>query len=112
MLLPLLLDLIVFPFVQVPDVVSIKNTAAAAHVNYPDMAPGVIINTFKNGTITELFFLNIGDSAKDQGISEKVVTTAVEAGWTRIQDVIWVKSIYGKGHYTPSVRQDEDLNAI
>ncbi len=51
-----------------------------------------------------IFFLNIGDSAVDQGISEKVVTTAVEAGWTRIQDIIWVKSIYGKGHYTPSGR--------
>ncbi|MHA1728740.1 MAG: DNA-methyltransferase [Promethearchaeota archaeon] len=49
-----------------------------------------------------VFFLNIGDSALDQGISEKVATTAVRTGWTRIQDIIWVKSIYGKGHYTPS----------
>ncbi|MHA1611676.1 MAG: DNA-methyltransferase [Promethearchaeota archaeon] len=51
-----------------------------------------------------IFFLNIGDSAADQGISEKVVNSAVEMGWTRIQDIIWVKSIYGKGHYTPSGR--------
>ncbi len=51
---------------------------------------------------TALLFLNIGDSAKDQGISEKVAKSAEDAGWYRIQDIIWVKSIYGKGHYTPS----------
>ncbi|UYP48094.1 hypothetical protein NEF87_004379 [Candidatus Lokiarchaeum ossiferum] len=49
-----------------------------------------------------LFFLNIGDSAQDQGISEKVAQSAVNAGWHRVQDIIWIKSIYGKGHYTPS----------
>ena len=49
-----------------------------------------------------IFYLNIGDSASDQGISEKVAGTAIKAGWKRIQDIIWVKSIYGKGHYTPS----------
>ncbi|OLS12165.1 MAG: DNA modification methylase [Promethearchaeota archaeon CR_4] len=49
-----------------------------------------------------VFFLNIGDSATDQGISEKVVNAAEEVGWHRIQDIIWVKSIYGKGHYTPT----------
>ncbi len=49
-----------------------------------------------------VFFLNIGDSAEDQGISEKVVNSAVDAGWIRVQDIVWVKSIYGKGHYTPT----------
>lgn len=49
-----------------------------------------------------VFYLNIGDSAPDQGISEKVANSAIKAGWKRIQDIIWVKSIYGKGHYTPS----------
>ncbi|MBN2155367.1 MAG: site-specific DNA-methyltransferase [Candidatus Lokiarchaeota archaeon] len=49
-----------------------------------------------------VFFLNIGDSANNQGISEKVVKTAVSAGWKRIQDIVWIKSIYGRGHYTPS----------
>jgi site-specific DNA-methyltransferase (adenine-specific) len=57
---------------------------------------------FRTGSQKCIFFLNIGDSATDQGISEKVVESAVEAGWNRIQDIIWVKSIYGKGHYTPS----------
>jgi site-specific DNA-methyltransferase (adenine-specific) len=51
---------------------------------------------------TGVFFLNIGDSASDQGKSEKVVQTAVEAGFTRIQTIIWVKSFLGRGHYTPT----------
>lgn len=51
---------------------------------------------------TAVFFLNIGDSALDQGISEKVALSAEEAGWIRIQDIIWMKSFLGKGHYTPS----------
>lgn len=49
-----------------------------------------------------VFYLNIGDSARDQGKSEKVAKSAENAGWKRIQDIIWVKSLYGKGHYTPS----------
>jgi site-specific DNA-methyltransferase (adenine-specific) len=49
-----------------------------------------------------VFFLNIGDSAKDQGKSEKVAISAENASWIRIQDIVWVKSFLGKGHYTPS----------
>ncbi len=49
-----------------------------------------------------VFFLNIGDSARDQGKSEDVVRKACEAGFIRLQTIIWVKSIFGKGHYTPS----------
>ncbi|WP_457556450.1 DNA methyltransferase [Candidatus Harpocratesius sp.] len=49
-----------------------------------------------------VFFLNIGDAADSQGLSEKVAQLAEQANWIRIQDIIWVKSIYGKGHYTPS----------
>ncbi len=49
-----------------------------------------------------LFFLNIGDAARDQGKSERVVTEAVRAGFLRIQTIIWIKSILGRGHYTPS----------
>ncbi|NVM46955.1 MAG: site-specific DNA-methyltransferase [Candidatus Lokiarchaeota archaeon] len=51
---------------------------------------------------SSIFFLNIGDSALDQGKSEKVAISAEKASWKRIQDVIWVKSFLGKGHYTPS----------
>ncbi len=49
-----------------------------------------------------LLFLNIGDSAGDQGKSENVANTAENASWKRIQDIIWIKSFLGKGHYTPS----------
>lgn len=49
-----------------------------------------------------LFFLNIGDSAGDQGKSEKVAKSAENASWKRIQDIVWIKSFLGKGHYTPS----------
>ena len=49
-----------------------------------------------------VFFLNIGDSALDQGKSEKVAISAENASWIRIQDIVWVKSFLGKGHYTPS----------
>lgn len=58
-----------------------------------------------------VFFLNIGDSAQDQGKSEQVVQKAEEAGFTRIQTIIWVKSILGRGHYTPS-GGDKRLNNI
>ncbi|MFX1380895.1 MAG: DNA-methyltransferase [Promethearchaeota archaeon] len=51
---------------------------------------------------TSVFFLNIGDSASDQGISEKVALSVEEVGWIRIQDIVWIKSFLGKGHYTPS----------
>lgn len=49
-----------------------------------------------------VFFLNIGDAAGDQGKSERVVSLAVEQGFARVQTIAWVKSLLGKGHYTPS----------
>ncbi|MFX0013743.1 MAG: DNA methyltransferase [Promethearchaeota archaeon] len=49
-----------------------------------------------------IFFLNIGDAAPDQGISEEVVKLAVKTGFYRLQTIIWIKSFLGKGHYTPS----------
>lgn len=49
-----------------------------------------------------VFFLNIGDSARDLGKSESVLATARAAGFEHLQTVIWVKSLLGRGHYTPS----------
>lgn len=49
-----------------------------------------------------VFFLNIGDSATDQGKSEEVLQVAKRAGFHHLQTVIWVKSLLGRGHYTPS----------
>lgn len=50
------------------------------------------------------FFLNIGDSAGDQGKSERVCQWAQEAGFVRFQTLVWVKTLLGKGHFTPSGR--------
>ncbi|MDE1821298.1 MAG: site-specific DNA-methyltransferase [Euryarchaeota archaeon] len=49
-----------------------------------------------------VFFLNIGDGARDQGKSEKVCAWAQEAGFHRLQTLVWLKTILGKGHFTPS----------
>ena len=58
-----------------------------------------------------VFFLNIGDSAQDQGKSEMVVKLAETVGFIRIQTIIWIKSFLGRGHYTPS-GGDKRLNNI
>lgn len=49
-----------------------------------------------------VFFLNIGDSARDNGKSQEVLELAVSAGFQHLQTVIWVKSLLGRGHFTPS----------
>ncbi len=49
-----------------------------------------------------IFFLNIGDAAPDQGLSAEVVQLAVKVGFHRLQTIIWIKSLLGKGHFTPS----------
>ncbi|MFW9902913.1 MAG: DNA-methyltransferase [Candidatus Thorarchaeota archaeon] len=57
---------------------------------------------FRVLSLRGIFFLNIGDAAQDQGVSENVVQLAVKAGFHRLQTIIWIKSFLGKGHYTPS----------
>ncbi len=57
---------------------------------------------YRVAKMSAVFFLNIGDSAVDQGKSEKVATSTENESWLRIQDIVWVKSFLGKGHYTPS----------
>lgn len=88
-----------------------KNYSSDAQQSYNDNQPESEYLAFLTRVWTEclrvgnekcVFYLNIGDSAIDQGISEKVVHSAEMAGWIRIQDIVWVKSIYGKGHYTPT----------
>ena len=59
MVLPFLIDLALLPFLQAQNIVSHENISSFAHVIYPDMAPKDVINTFQNGTLSELFFLNI-----------------------------------------------------
>ncbi|MHA1767187.1 MAG: DNA-methyltransferase [Promethearchaeota archaeon] len=73
-------------------------------VDYFKMLKRVWKDCLRVSSEKSVLFLNIGDSATTQGFSEKVAQSAEEIGWVRIQDIIWVKSIYGKGHYTPSGR--------
>jgi hypothetical protein len=58
-----------------------------------------------------MFFLNVGDSANNQGYSEKMVQLTQEEGFFRLQTIIWLKSFMGRGHYTPTGR-DRRLNNI
>lgn len=62
-------------------------------------------------TPTGMFFLNVGDSANNQGYSEKMVQLAQKSGFSRLQTIIWLKSFLGRGHYTPTGR-DRRLNNI
>ena len=57
--LPALSDLVLIIFFQGAEAVGAAKQAALAYITYPDMAPEDVMNTFQNGTITELFFLNI-----------------------------------------------------
>ncbi len=70
--------------------------------NYLSFLKNVWKECYRIAKKSALFFLNIGDSAIDQGKSEKVAITAEQASWKRIQDVIWLKTFLGKGHYTPT----------
>lgn len=58
-LLPLFIDFTLLSLFQAPGTINTENTANVAHVFYPDMTPEAVINTFQNGTISELFLLNI-----------------------------------------------------
>ena len=81
---------------------NVKYNDSLPEKEYFQMLKRVWKETLRVSSDEAVFFLNIGDSATTQGLSEKVANSAEEVGWIRIQDIIWVKSIYGKGHYTPS----------
>lgn len=59
LLLPLLIDLALLPFFGNTGAVGAVNAAATAHMNFPDMAPEMVIHTFQYGTIGEIFDLNV-----------------------------------------------------
>ena len=69
---------------------------------YLDLLERVFAQVHKALAADGLFFLNLGETSRTQGLAEKVVQRAVRAGFKRVQTVIWVKSIFGKGHYSPS----------
>ena len=69
---------------------------------YLDFLTEVWRECYRVAKDSAIFFLNIGDSANDQGKSERVAKAAEKASWIRLQDIVWIKSILGKGHFTPS----------
>jgi uncharacterized protein len=56
---PLLLDLALLPFTKDLYTVSPEYNTVEAHGTYPDMTAGDITHIFLNGSIVEIFFLNI-----------------------------------------------------
>ncbi len=89
------------------------NRGKRYHPLYSDLLPeteyrGLLLRIFREChrvlAPEGAFFLNIGDAAGDQGKSERVVGWAQEAGFVRVQTLVWVKSLLGKGHFTPSGR--------
>ena len=58
LLLPFLIDLVLLPFFQTPATISFNTTTSMVHVNYPDMTPEAVINTYQNGSVADIFLLN------------------------------------------------------
>jgi uncharacterized protein len=58
LLLPFLIDLVLLLFFQTPATISFNNTTPIVHVNYPDMTPDAVINTYQNGSVADIFLLN------------------------------------------------------
>lgn len=58
-LIPFLIDLVILPFLSVPDTINSTSSSSTAHIFYPDMSPEIVMNTFQNGTLLELFLINI-----------------------------------------------------
>ncbi|MBN1415669.1 MAG: hypothetical protein JW973_11260, partial [Bacteroidales bacterium] len=59
LLLPVLIDFALMPFFHASDTLVDVKHASAAHTNYPDMTAEEVFETFKHGTIREIFVLNI-----------------------------------------------------
>ncbi|MBN2761566.1 MAG: DUF418 domain-containing protein [Bacteroidales bacterium] len=59
LLLPVLIDFALMPFFHASETLSATSHASAAHTNYPDMTAEEVFETFKHGTIREIFVLNI-----------------------------------------------------
>lgn len=59
LLFPLLIDLCLLPFSGAFSSASPEKTTTIAHVQYPDMTVEAVIRTFQNGSIADIFVLNI-----------------------------------------------------
>jgi uncharacterized protein len=59
LMLPFLIDLAVRPLFQTPTGFSFQVTAPVVHVSYPDMTPDAVIGIFQNGSVRDVFLLNV-----------------------------------------------------
>lgn len=59
LLLPFLIDLALLPFFQTSATISFNNIAPIVHASYPDMTSEAVISTFQNGSLADIFLLNI-----------------------------------------------------
>jgi site-specific DNA-methyltransferase (adenine-specific) len=69
---------------------------------YSLMLSNVFNEVFRVLTEDGLLFLNVGDSAYDKYKSNFVLQLAINQGFNHVDTIIWVKSMLGRGHYTPS----------
>lgn len=58
LLMPFFIDLIIFPFFEMPDTVGLINIMPVVHVSYPDITPETVFNIYRNGSLAEIFILN------------------------------------------------------
>lgn len=58
-LLPLFIDFALLPLNQTTNAINYQHVEPIVHVSYPDMTTEAVINTFQNGTVGEIFTLNI-----------------------------------------------------
>lgn len=59
LLLPFLFDFVLFFFLQTPIAVVTVSPETLAHTSYPDMTPKAVVEIFQEGSLLEVFKLNI-----------------------------------------------------
>ena len=59
LILPFLFDFSMFFFLRAPAANATVNPVTLAHTTYPDMTPSAVIRTFQEGSLAEVFNLNI-----------------------------------------------------
>jgi uncharacterized protein len=59
LLLPTAIDLILLPFFGGAGAAGLNTGTPTVHVSYPDLAPETVLHVFQNGSVGDLFILNV-----------------------------------------------------
>jgi uncharacterized protein len=59
LIFPVIIDIAILPFFHATGNTGVEYHTAVAHTNYPDMTATAVFETFRYGTVKEIFFLNI-----------------------------------------------------